>query len=205
MPHTTYGVLKAIRSHQVSSPKVADELATGRPNACNLCHLDKTLAWSAEHLDLWYGQTLPTASKPWETSVADAVRLALSGDAGQRALLAWHFGWEPAANVSKTGWGTIVLARLLDDPYAAVRCIAERSLRKLGADIPGDYDFTTAPGERAAVAPRLVQEWTTVLGVKPGEPIPSETLVFPGNPEATHANFERLLESRDDHPVRLRE
>ena len=37
MPHTTYGVLTAIRAHQVSSPKVADELATGRPNACNLC------------------------------------------------------------------------------------------------------------------------------------------------------------------------
>src|SRR5947208_5654909 len=51
MPHTTYGVLKAIRSHQVGSPRVADELATGRPNACNLCHLDKPLAWTAHQLD----------------------------------------------------------------------------------------------------------------------------------------------------------
>lgn len=32
MPRTTYGVLKAIRSHQISSPRVADQLATGRWN-----------------------------------------------------------------------------------------------------------------------------------------------------------------------------
>ena len=41
MPHTTYGLLKAIRSHTIDSPNVAVDLETGRPNACNLCHLDK--------------------------------------------------------------------------------------------------------------------------------------------------------------------
>src|SRR5262249_37039935 len=40
MPHTTYGLLKTIRSHQISSPSVQASLDTGRPNACNLCHLD---------------------------------------------------------------------------------------------------------------------------------------------------------------------
>jgi hypothetical protein len=47
MPYTTYGLLKTIRSHQISSPSVAASLQTGRPNACNLCHLDRTLAWTA--------------------------------------------------------------------------------------------------------------------------------------------------------------
>ena len=34
----------------IESPDVATTLKTGRPNACNLCHLDKTLDWTAEHL-----------------------------------------------------------------------------------------------------------------------------------------------------------
>ena len=34
-------------------------LATGRPNACNLCHLDKTLGWTAQYLEQWYGVTRP--------------------------------------------------------------------------------------------------------------------------------------------------
>ena len=38
---------ESIRSHQVSSPSVAESLPpVGRPNACNLCHLDRTLAWT---------------------------------------------------------------------------------------------------------------------------------------------------------------
>jgi len=45
MPHTTYGLLRAMSSHQVTVPRVQDTTEAGRPNACNLCHLDKTLAW----------------------------------------------------------------------------------------------------------------------------------------------------------------
>jgi len=56
MPHTSYGLLKGIRSHQINSPTVKASLATGRPNACNLCHLDKTLAWSGQKLNEWYWQ-----------------------------------------------------------------------------------------------------------------------------------------------------
>src|SRR5205823_12879119 len=81
MPRTAYGVLKAIRSHQVSSPRVADQLATGRPNACNLCHLDKPLPWTADQLAQWYRHPLRSLSED-QTGVAEAVRLAMAGDAG---------------------------------------------------------------------------------------------------------------------------
>ena len=60
MPHTSYGLLKAIRGHTVETPDVATTLATGRPNACNLCHLDKTLDWTAEQLAKRTGQAKPT-------------------------------------------------------------------------------------------------------------------------------------------------
>ena len=62
MPHTTYGLLKTIRSHQISSPSVQASLATGRPNACNLCHLDKTHQWTA---DISNSGTRRDASVAW--------------------------------------------------------------------------------------------------------------------------------------------
>ena len=47
MPYTTYGLLKTIRSHtDQQSVGRRRRVETGRPNACNLCHLDKTLAWT---------------------------------------------------------------------------------------------------------------------------------------------------------------
>ena len=103
MPHTTYGVLKGIRSHQISSPRVLDDLQTGRPNACNLCHLDQTLDWTAQHLKGWYGHEVPELPEHGK-SISHAVRLALVGDAGQRALIAWHLGWVPAQQTSGTNW-----------------------------------------------------------------------------------------------------
>ena len=48
MTATTYGLVKAIRSHLIDSPTVESSLTTGRPNACNLCHLDRTLDWTAD-------------------------------------------------------------------------------------------------------------------------------------------------------------
>ncbi|MGZ8901545.1 MAG: cytochrome c3 family protein, partial [Limisphaerales bacterium] len=153
MPHTTYGVLKAIRSHQVSSPRVADDLKTGRPNACNLCHLDQTLDWTGQHLKAWYNQeisSLPDQGK----SVSHAVRLAVAGDAGQRALIAWHLGWLEAQKVSGTNWIAPLLGQLLDDPYAAVRLVAERSARTLNLPLE-NYDYTVQPTDRPSARTAL--------------------------------------------------
>lgn len=204
MPHTTYGVLSAIRSHQVSSPKVADQQATGRPNACNLCHLDKTLAWTAGQLARWYQQPLPTLSAP-ETQIADSVRLALTGDAGQRVLIAWHLGWEPAMSASGRSWLPPVLGQLLDDPYAAVRCVAARSLKTLPGFTLQDYDFTVAPTDRPEIQTALLENWLAHAATKTSAPPPAATLVRRENPAAMRESFRELSRQRNERPVRLRE
>jgi len=106
MPQTTYGLLKTIRSHQISSPSVQATLETGRPDACSLCHLDKTLAWTAGALDEWYGIPQPALSDDEET-VAASVLWLLKGDAGQRAIVAqagcgipYHSSSAPAVHAS---------------------------------------------------------------------------------------------------------
>ena len=48
MPYTSYGLLKALRSHRIDVPSANATVAAGRPNACNLCHLDKSLGWTAD-------------------------------------------------------------------------------------------------------------------------------------------------------------
>lgn len=204
MPHTTYGVLKAIRSHQVSTPRVADQQITGRPNACNLCHLDKPLAWTVHHLTQWYGQPAPELS-PDETNVADAVRLALAGDAGQRALVAWHLGWEPAVRVSGQAWIPAILGHLLDDPYAAVRAVAERSLRGVSNLVPADYDFTVSPGSRPPVWDAILESWSKQAPPKPPVAWHAATLVDLDNRDTTREALRRLARQRNDTPLRLRE
>jgi predicted CXXCH cytochrome family protein len=204
MPHTTYGVLKAIRSHQISNPEIASQLATGRPNACNLCHLDKPLAWTADHLTRWYGHTKPQLS-PDQTEVADSVRLALAGDAGQRALMAWHLSWEPAVQGSGKDWIPPILARLLDDPYAAVRCVAERSLRQAGNFLPADYDYTQQIESRRPFEPLVVELWSKELSLVRDPSLPLQTLVRRNDSISMRTGFERLTRQRDERPVRLRE
>jgi len=202
MPHTSYGVLKAIRSHQVSSPSVTVSKATGRPNACNLCHLDKTLEWTAEHLERWYGQRKPELSGE-ERTVADSVRTALSGDAGQRVLWAWHLGWEPARKASGGDWMVPVLGQMLDDSYAAVRCVAERSLRRIGAQwIPKEYEFSRESPERSSALPWVLEQWEagkSARGVAPG------ATLMTGSTNQVRESMDGLVRRRNERDVRLRE
>jgi Cytochrome c554 and c-prime len=130
MPYTTYGLLKTIRSHQISSPSVQASLDTGRPNACNLCHLDRTLAWTADALNRWYGMPKPELDGDAQR-VAASVLWLLRGDAGQRAIVAQSMGWTPAQQASAAGWLQPYLALLQKDSYDAVRYIASRSLSTL--------------------------------------------------------------------------
>jgi predicted CXXCH cytochrome family protein len=158
MPHTTYGLLKAIRSHRITSPSVQSSLETGRPNACNLCHLDQSLTATARHLNDWFGQPIPRID-PQITNTPASVVWLLRGDAGQRALIAWHMGWPAAQHTSGTNWLVPYLAETLDDPYSVVRYIGQRSLKR----IPGwkhlAYDYIAPAPERLRVKSTVLQRW----------------------------------------------
>ena len=68
------------------------------------------------------------------------------GDAGQRALIAWGMGWEPAQKISGRDWLYPYLIYSLTDSYAAIRFDAWKSLQTL----PGfnDFPFTYTANER---------------------------------------------------------
>jgi len=158
MSHTTYGLLKAIRSHQIDSPAVLSSLKTGRPNACNLCHLDQSLGWTAQHLSEWFGIAKVQLTGE-EQATSAALLWLLRGDAGQRALIAWSMGWEPAKLASGQAWLPPFLAQLLDDPYSAVRYIAQRSLRRIAGYQDLAYDFVGPAAERLHARQWALEKW----------------------------------------------
>ncbi len=202
MPHTTYGLMKAARSHLVNSPNVSKTLQAGRPNACNLCHQDQTLAWAAENLALWYKHEIPKLSAD-EEQIAASVLWARRGDAGQRALTAWSFGWADAHEASGVNWQAPFLGQLLDDRYNAVRFIAQRSLKRLPGFGDFEYDFISAPNVRSAAVDHARNVWQQAQdGQKP--PFASRTLIDPAG-QILEADFQRLLRLRDDSPVELAE
>jgi hypothetical protein len=201
MPHTAYGLLKAIRSHHIQSPGVKESLDAGRPNACNLCHLDKTLAWTGDKLIEWYGQPIEPVS-PEQKTIAAAVLWLLTGDAAQRALIAWHMGWQPAKEVSGQDWMAPHLAQLLLDPYSVVRFISKRSLKRLPGFHAFAYDYVAPPAERATAKAKALSIWEQQAKSAAGAP--GEVLLEPDG-KLKKAEVNRLLLQRNDRRMELLE
>jgi hypothetical protein len=202
MPFTTYGILKAIRSHQISSPSVQQSLQTGRPNACNQCHQDKTLAWTADLLARRHQIPKPKLSED-ERRIAATALWALRGDAAQRALMAWSYGWADARAASGSHWQVPYLAQLLEDRYDAVRIIAHRSLRSF----PGFRDVTYDPvgpvGQRASARRRVREIWASARqsSKRPFAP----AILIDEKGQVLESEFDRLWGQRDDRAMTINE
>jgi predicted CXXCH cytochrome family protein len=55
MPAKTYMVVDPRRDHSLRVPRPDVSAKLGTPNACTLCHLDRTSQWAAETIAKWYG------------------------------------------------------------------------------------------------------------------------------------------------------
>jgi len=201
MPHTSYGLLTAIRGHTIETPNVATTLETGRPNACNLCHLDKTLDWTAEQLAKRTGQAKQDVPAQHHTTAASVLWL-LKGDAGQRALAAWHMGWKPAHQASGSAWQPPLLAELLNDPYSAVRYVAHKALTRQPGYSGFEYDFVAAETKRLTKREEALAKWKPPTGDTPANPA---TVLLAANGQRLTNQVQQLIDTRDNRPMRLRE
>lgn len=202
MPYTTYGLLKGIRTHRISSPNVSTVLGTGRPGACNLCHLDRTLAWTSTALRSWYGLPIPELSQQ-DREVSAAVLWMAKGDAGQRALAAYAGGRPEAWEASGNRWLAPHLAGLLEDPYPAVRYIAGRSLRRLPGFGDFEADFVAPVPTLVANAARAFRTWHDLAdhGAVAGR----EALLMDASGRIRADRLAALRRMRDDRPLDLQE
>lgn len=201
MPHTTYGLLSGIRSHQIDSPSVETHLKTGRPNACNLCHLNQTLEWSSSHLTKWYDHRQPKLDND-DKSISAMLKILLKGDAGQRAIAAWNMGREPARKASGGNWQAPWLIRTMNDPYAAVRYIAHKALMADPAFAGTPFDYT-APLAKRATQIDAISERRADAGLLGQAPHAQLLLDAQGKPLEDVAD--RLTRQRDNRPITLQE
>ncbi len=155
MPHSTYALFTAMRSHRVTSPDAQSSVETGTPNACNLCHLDQTLEWTSDRLADWYGQ--PRAELPEDhRSTAASLLWLLRGNAAQRVIAGWHMGWEESVKASGSDWQASFLASMLNDDYAMVRFVAGSSLNRLPGYENIEYDYICDPELRRKAAEEVI-------------------------------------------------
>jgi hypothetical protein len=136
MPNVVYGVLDVHPSHRIELPDPARAAAAGRPDACTLCHVERTRAWAAEQrAALWGGAD--SAPAPAASAWSEVETQLYAGDPVERALAAHALGRraaQPSFARARTRAlrhpAALLLEVLLHDPYPAVRHLALRSLRR---------------------------------------------------------------------------
>lgn len=201
MPHTTYALFNAIRSHQISVPTATNSIRLQVPNACNLCHLDQTLDWTQSHLNTWYDHPLEPLDED-QQQYAAGVLWMIKGNAASRVVTVWHAGWQPAQEACGENWLAPFVSTLLADEYGVVRYVAYRSLKTLPGFSDFAYDFLAPENELQLTVKRAVQNWdhTTTKTSERG----SHLLL---NVEGTlqTEKLEQLLHRRDNRPVIISE
>ncbi len=202
MPYTTYALFKGIRSHQISSPQLASDAPGNAPNACNLCHLDQTLAWTQNHLNQWYAAK-PVPLSEEQKNVAASLLWLLKGNAARRVIAAWHFGWKPAQEISGADWPAPFVATLLKDSYGVVRFVAARSLRTLPRFQDFEYDFLGAESALKARSLAATQAWRTHRGTGPANR--SSRILIDEDGEVMDPVMKLLLGQRDNRSVTIKE
>jgi hypothetical protein len=203
MPFTSYALFTALRSHRIDSPSALTTASTGRPNACNLCHLDRTLAWTAATLAAWQGRAVSAgvaAPASLASPTSRAVEELLSGDAATRAVAAAAFGNATALQASGSTWEAGVLAELTADPYAAVRHVACASLATLPGFARFDCNFTADRAEREVIRARVLSHFSAPPAARSNPALP-----FDARGQRDEARVRALLDARDQRPISISE
>jgi len=203
MPHTTYGLLSAIRSHQIDSPNVATQLKTGRVNACNLCHIDKSLQWTNENLTKWYNHDTAELTED-DQKVSSVLKMSIMGDAGQRAISAWHMGWKPAREVSGNNWQSGWLLRGMNDSYSAVRYISYKALIADPRLNEIEFDYTGSLTKRTEQIQNAKDIWMNLL-LNQDEFIPKDELLVDDQGKPIEAKAKYFESKRNNQPITLQE
>jgi predicted CXXCH cytochrome family protein len=198
MPFTTYALFKGIRSHRIDSPDPRRASADRRPNACNLCHTDQTLAWTSDRLRALYGKVESGFAR--DTRRSAVLEDLLAGDAAERAIAAWALGRREGQRAAGSDWQAAMLAELLADPYAAVRKVALGSLRTLPGFAGFEADFVGPPEARRDARERALAIWR-----RGWTPRTAPALLLDATAGRDEAALRALTATRDDRPMTISE
>ncbi len=156
MPKIYEGLQEMVRTHRIQNPVEKDLVEANQPNACNLCHLDKSVNWTLRHMNEWYGgpavvgsdfrKNNPNPDAPagleWLETAHGPTRLA----AGEALALN-----DPRPHLSA------LMDLLIEDSQLINRQFVQRGLKNsLGLDLKAmGYQFYMQHAERQEVINRL--------------------------------------------------
>lgn len=201
MPRTSYALFDALPSHQISSPSVKSIVKHDIPNACNLCHLDKSTSWTRDQLVKKFGLNDPYPSMK-DGDVSAAVKWILKGDAKRRAISAWHMGWEPAQSNSGVKWLPPFLALSLKDDYGVVRYIAYHALRSIDGFSTLKFDFLGSKADFQKSVDMAASTWRSLTT----DDIPDGSNVLINSKGwINQTRLRDLIKKRDRSPVSISE
>lgn len=139
MPQTVYMARHWRRDHGFTVPDPLLTKEQGIPNACNRCHQDKSVDWSIEYMDKWYGKKMDRPARA-------RTRIVAKGRQGQAEAVPGLLKltreepipyWRAVATLMLRRWtdDTNVLRAVLErtrDTNALVRAMSARALDMLG-------------------------------------------------------------------------
>ena len=128
MPRINEGLQDIVRTHLIYSPNESTMIEANEPNACNLCHTDKPIAWTLKYLEEWYGSTYNKKSVDFSYPQKD--RPVAVGWLKSRREPVRMVGLDCLVRTGAT-WALKDMLEALDDPHLLNRQFARRSLEKL--------------------------------------------------------------------------
>jgi hypothetical protein len=156
MPRQVLGLDAVMRTHRVCMPVQESLAAKGLANACNLCHLDRSLNWTLAALERGWGRR-PALGRDGENQ-ADRDRpmgeVWLTGpDNGTRLVAAQSYAHSPLGKAKLPD-----LIRALNDAEPVNRVFAARAVEQVrGSRLgPDEYDVTAPPAVRLRQIDRLL-------------------------------------------------
>lgn len=158
MPRIVHGFDAMNRTHRISSPSDPKILASGMANACNLCHLDRSLAWTRDEIEKGWGRRVELPR-----SLEEVFGTRHEKPAGE-AWLAQPFGTLQVvagaayARSSSAKKALPKLLRALDEPNAYLRTRALQNVElALGARLDErEFNLTGPPEVRREQIERLI-------------------------------------------------
>ena len=172
MPHVVEGLEDIVRTHRIDSPTRTELITQAGPNACNLCHLDRSIQWTVSHLDDWYDATYDAKSlrasygeldrpvgEVWFGHDSDYVRLTALG----------------AVKRERAAWLLPIAADELDSGRLIHRQFAQDTIESvLDCDLTTQtgYRFWMTPEQRAEILENVREFIDTELEEAPREVVP---------------------------------
>jgi hypothetical protein len=168
MPYQSYGLLQAQRSHRIQSPDPVTTARHALPNACNQCHVDRSLRWTAQVLDEWRGRGPRPAAEDAlfaedRSRVSETLLQLVQGHALSRAIAVQMLGREDGRAASPGAWRVPFLIDALDDPYPTVRQNAYRALRREPGFEDAAYVYFADREQRGEQIAALRERWLARL------------------------------------------